>query len=331
MISVARSDPAPLVGRYFRILFSTLIAAMVALVISGLLWGNPNAHFAHRIGGFWIIPLVISPIFIGVAFILLLLDQTVFRWIVGLKGGSAGLTLILTSLTGLGYFDPVLGTFFAFLLVYWLMTGRVAGRPGWSLNGFVQIAWDEKFYLLFSGFVCAAFLYAFLPVLPQIVFPSNAAGAKTRAHLENPDHWYGKQALSRFPDAVSCLDPEAANSRPTDFQRLDWTQIRHQGDAELCVFRLLAASGGVAQATAWFEAQGFTTGTPWTSDNPYVTDAGHQRVYASWAAWRDGPKYPADPLRRIILHGHVVTIAIEAEYDPTGQTMTDIRISHTIK
>ncbi|MBM7068078.1 hypothetical protein [Actibacterium sp. 188UL27-1] len=326
-----RPSRAYLFNRYCRIVFSLIVATAATVILTGLIWGDPSDHYTTRIGSFWVVPFVLSPALFLLGVVFLLLDRTVFPWIVRRPILFLLVAAILFYLSTVAYADSLSRFIFLCLLIYWLLTGRVAGRPGGSIAHFRQNALDEKIYMLFSALICAAFIYTVGPPWIASYFPDRHSNAKTEAFLENPVDWYGWWALVRFPDAQSCLEPGDETETAADLKRLDWSRIRNTADAELCIFRLLSASGGIEQATEWLEAQGFQGFDGWNSMKPHVNLDGTLQVDGAYYNRKQGPKFPADVVRQVVLYGGVLSTRIEANYDAEGEAIRKVRVSLSTK
>jgi hypothetical protein len=247
--------------RFARIFFSVVISLVVALVISALLWSDTEGHYLHRAAGPLLMVFFVAPYVAGFAlittFLFYFLDRLAYRGKGLAPKQSVAIVLILSAGVLIGFANPLVGTLSLFLLVYWLMTGRVAGRTGWSIRNFRRTGWDEKIYL-------AAMITLFGPLTGEVVsltfyslLPPQPGTPEYRVHYDyqlRPDL---KRAFRRFPDAQSCLERGASAARREDLARMDWDKISTGGDAKVCMFRLLHEWGGVAEAAIWLEAQGF--------------------------------------------------------------------------
>ena len=242
------SDPAAAggapdhpVARLLRILFSVVVSLVAALMVASSLWSPVDGHYLHRAAaplfalGFGF-PIVLG-IVAGMTGVFFWLDRRAFR----VGGVDRKVAVVVVSLcvagTLAGYVSALLGAIFLFLLFYWLLTGRVAGRPGWSLRHFQSTRWDEKVYAVVMAVFCGAVFFEVAAYALAKVVP---AGPGTPAfRVEHPHHMNAgvERALARFPDAQSCLERGADASRRADLMRMDWDRIETDGDATVCAFR----------------------------------------------------------------------------------------------
>ncbi|MEM6577387.1 MAG: hypothetical protein AAF678_02765 [Pseudomonadota bacterium] len=323
-------------ARFLRVLFSVALSLYVSLMISMSLWGHVDGHYMHRAA----VPLFtiafLFPLFIGFIVvatgILYWLDRVAFRSSPLSKIQSSVLVLILAAGVLTGYYVEILGAVSLFLLLYWCMTGRVAGRQGWSLRDFSHTKWDEKIYAVLSivlstGFltsvlvsVATAVFYSFLPVSPA------AEPLPYPVQFEHQRHHGVKRSVRRFPDAQSCLESDASSDKHEDLFRMDWHQIITTSDAEVCSFRLLHALGDISHATRWLEAQGFTVGESFSSASPYVGRDGTLRVDGGWSIRKRGPRFPTSGIIRRIFKAVPYGMGVRATYSPDGQELLYLNI-----
>lgn len=145
-------------GRLFRVFFSVIVSLLLSLIISSLLWSHVEGHYTHRAGATLFIVSFVFPFLIGFIVvatgIFYWLDRRAFRSSPLSKIQSSVPVFILAAGVLTGYYEPMFGAVFLFLLLYWCLTGRVAGRQGWSLRDFRRTKWDEKVYSVVSfGFL----------------------------------------------------------------------------------------------------------------------------------------------------------------------------------
>ncbi|MEN9011591.1 MAG: hypothetical protein ABF241_05950 [Yoonia sp.] len=138
------------IARFLRILLSVTLSGIAAMILASLLWEFDKAsggdlHYTYRAAR----PLLILGMF-GAPFFLNFIifttglfycaDRVILRGAgPDAKRSMAVLAVIFAGVLS-GYIVPVFGAISLFLLFYWLMTGRVAGRPGWSIRNLSRTA-----------------------------------------------------------------------------------------------------------------------------------------------------------------------------------------------
>ncbi|WP_425661723.1 hypothetical protein [Roseobacter sp. EG26] len=119
-------------------------------------------------------------------------------------------------------------------------------------------------------------------------------------------------AAARFTDPQSCLVAGTENLQSREPLMIDWARISWTAEAEVCIFRLLSALGGIEASRSFMEAQGFRMPPDnFSSENPYVHDDA-LRITAYWSIRNNGPKFPArgvlDRLRAAVPYSMVVNV-----------------------
>ncbi|MGA9409569.1 MAG: hypothetical protein WBV78_03895 [Roseobacter sp.] len=319
-------------GRFFRVFFSVIVSLLVSLMISTSLWDHVDGHYTHRAVAPLFILAFLFPFFMGFIVvatgIFYWLDRRAFRSSPLSKIQSSVLVFILAAGILTGYYEQMLGALFLFLLLYWCMTGRVAGRQGWSLRDFRRTKWDEKIYTVVSfGFltsvlvtVASATLYSVMPIV------SSTDPLPYPVRFEHQRDHGVKRAVRRFPDAQSCLESEAKSEKREDLFRMDWDKIKTTGDAEVCSFRLLHALGDISHATSWLEAQGFGVDDRVSSVSQYVERDGKLRVDGGWSIRKRGPRFPTSGIIRRIFKAVPYGMGVRATYSPDGQELLYLNI-----
>jgi hypothetical protein len=138
-----------------------------------------------------------------------------------------------------------------------------------------------------------------------------------------------ENALRKFQNAQSCLEEGANGTRRAELVRMDWDKISNEADATVCSFRLLHGWGGVSEAAAWMEAQGFRTGEHFSSKKPHVETDGTLRVDGYWSIKDNGPKFPTTGFVRRALYASAYLTSIEATFDSEGKNLIYLRISNS--
>ena len=224
---------------------------------------------------------------------------------------------VLAAGIGLGTIDALVGTLFLFVFVYWLLAGRVIGRPGWDWRAPWRAGPMEIAYLVFTLWLAG-------PMAASLASLTHAAVLRvdpgTPPFVVQYDHQMNvalRRAMLRFPDAQSCLQDGARAEVRDDLLAMDWDRIRNGSDAEVCIFRLLHGWGGVGEAQSWLEAQGFRVGDGSSSERPHETRHGMLSVHGGWSIRNNGPRFPTrGPIRRAFAatpYGMSVTTKFDAE------------------
>ncbi|MEP3637208.1 MAG: hypothetical protein ABJN14_08120 [Paracoccaceae bacterium] len=312
-------------SRFFRVLFSVVFCSVAALMMSSLLWYHVDGHYTHRAAAPLFLLAFFSSVFAG--FIIIFsglfywLDRRAHRGTRLSNRQSIVLILVLAMGSLTGYFNLLLGAFFLFLLFYWFMTGRVAGRPGWSVRNFMRTKWDEKLYLISATVFFVQILIELPLTLLTPVPPMNPGTPPFQVRNERQIDSSVKRALHRFPDAQACLEHGANAARREDLVRMDWKKISTKSDAKVCSFRLLHEWGAVTEAASWLEAQGFRVGERFSSISPYIGRDGTLRVDGSWSVRKNGPRFPTTGMIKRVFNAVPYGMGVRATYSPDGQEL----------
>lgn len=340
-------------SRYLRILLSVVVSAYAAQVFLFLMDAavTPSAaeHYLRRLAA----PIFVMAFIWPVALAFLLVASLVLHIADGrarrrpMPTGRQSAAVFAVLAAGASVFLIVshsvgpaivqlgirLGAFLLlFLAIYWLMTGRLMGRPGWSLSRFSGAGWGEWAYLATAIFVLVQLVSIVVPVA------SFHAGGGVSAEPGTPPFRVRHEremtrdvmaALHKFPDPQSCLEPGADARLREDIVRMDWDRIVSDGDARVCIFRLLHEWGGVAEAADWLREQGFAVGANFSSDRPHVERDGSLRVTGAWFVNRNGPRFPTTGFARRILAAIPYSMSVDATYSPDGKTLRFVSIAYT--
>lgn len=229
-----------------------------------------------------------------------------------------------------GFYHSGIGFFAVMCLIYWLMTGRVSGQPGWSLRNIRQTPWHENFYL---AVMAAGIAWAGLAFLSRPADPGAGVAAGTppfqmeHAHHETAGH---RRALVRFPDTQSCLQSGAHATRRNDLLLMDWDLIETTQEAQICIFRLLHGWGGVTDATEWLSSQGLrSSGNGFNSEKPFEQRDGTLRVDAGWSIKTNGPRFPTTGVIRRILRATPYAMTVNATFSADGSTLLFLQVGYS--
>lgn len=140
-----------------------------------------------------------------------------------------------------------------------------------------------------------------------------------------------KRALIDFPSPRACLEEGVEVLTPETLKRMDWEKMRRTTDVNVCVFRLLAASGDISHATEWFEFQGFQVPAGFSSANPYRDLDGSLRVYGVWSIGENGPKFQERGLVNIVVPAFAYEMNINASWTADGSQLLHVSIGYNTK
>ncbi len=320
-------------ARFARIMFSIMMSVLFATMIGSLLWSDYAQHYTYRLGspivGFIFASFIIAFGAFVCSGILFWFDRSMMAKTKPSPRRRAVLIFILTSGVFVGYWNQVVGGTSLICLIYWIMTGRVAGQPGWSVRHFRQTKWDEKLYLVVISCFCvwsASSIIPFSSTLPQ----QPPGEPPYRVKLERQMTPDVNIALSRFPSVQSCLKTGADADNRAVLIQMDWDKIYTDGDAEVCAFRLMHEWGGINTAADWLEAQGFRVGQHSSSDHPFLLTDGTMRVDGYWSIRTNGPLFPTSGTLRRIFRAGAYGTSFQATYSADGTQLLYMRITHSI-
>lgn len=180
--------------------------------------------------------------------------------------------------------------------VYWVLTGRVAGKPEISFKNFKTQPIITKFLAYAAGayiaFVVVGWLFMGGKMLWVTVFEPSPGEPPFSTQFERDMTARMKIALKDFPDAQSCVSQDAGGVTPGILVPLDRGKIRSEEAAQVCIFRLLATYGDVSMSGEWFEGQGFRVSTgAFSAKKPNVNRDGTLSVHAYWSIQEMGLPY----------------------------------------
>lgn len=340
-------------SRYLRILLSVAVSAYAAQVLLLLMDAavTPIAteHYLRRLAGPIFFMAFILPITLAFLLVASLILHIADGWarrrpmptgrqstaVFAVLAAGALSFMVVGHLVGFATIrlGTRLGAFLLlFLAIYWLMTGRLMGRPGWSISRLSSAGWGEWIYLATAIFVLVQFASIIIPAARL-----HAGGATTaqpgtppfRVRHERDMTRDVMAALHKFPDPQSCLEPGADARRREDLVRMNWDRIVSDGDARVCTFRLLHEWGSVAEAADWLREQGFAVGKNFSSERPHVERDGALRVTGAWFVNRNGPRFPTKGFARRILGAIPYSMSVDATYSPDGKTLRFVSIGYT--
>ena len=135
-------------------------------------------------------------------------------------------------------------------------------------------------------------------------------------------------AAARFPDPQSCLVAGEENVQSPDLMRIDWARIRWTSEAEVCVFRLLSAVGGIEASRPFMEAQGFSMAPDgFSPENPHVERSDDSlRITGYWSIRDNGPKFPTYGVLDRIRAAVPYSMSVNVYFSQDGSRVLAVRI-----
>lgn len=325
-----REMPYDQLSRNIRILSTLFLTSVVAIFLAGALFTPvEEGHITYRAGrpiaGIFFFGIFWLGLVAAAAVVFFFVDEVLAK-----RGGISRRVNIVTIcflivLAVGGFAVGVLGWFGIWFLLFWIVTGRILGRPGWSIETLRNGPWAERVYFVGMTSFLMVFAYLVLSGLAQGLYFKFA-----RADLGEPAfqpryerlmNFDMKRALLRFPDSQSCLVVGANASNKQDLLRMDWDKMRTSGDITVCTFRLLHDWGDVSEASAWMRAQGLRSDGGFSSDNPYETTDGTLDVHGTWSVKRNGPLSPTKGVLRRVLAAAPYATSLYATYSADGTTL----------
>lgn len=312
---------SPAFSRLLRIFLSVCFSLLAANAILQLVHGSLDGHLTHLLGGPLFIISFLGPvrslgvplILTGILFILDRLAPADF-W----KRRSRSIKFVTFLFLGLAtdFYSRTLGWVFLSALIYWLLTGRMAGRIGWSARKFRSTPWDEKLYVIFWVALLA----------PPILTTSKVLLERA---VENTFPSALADQLVGFPDSQSCLKDGASAAEPVGLYEMDWTNIETTRDAEICISRILSDLGDIDEAPDWMEHQGLTFRPFSASQRYYENYDGTLRVSGSWSIRTNGPLFPTSGTIRRIFFAIPYGMSVNATYSHDGKVLQEVGISYS--
>lgn len=236
----------------------------------------------------------------------------------------AGATTAFSLLTGIG--KPLPLAFAAMLVVIFIT--RVKGRP--------VFRWIDAFGKVEVFFLTIAVIW----LLPDWDWDRTGQGNRSlRTAVEVPPYAtrYSREmneaamdAAARFPDPQSCLVDGEENQQSHETLRIDWTKISRTNEAEVCIFRLLSALGGIEASRPFMEAQGFSMPPrSFSPENPYVErQDGALRISAHWSIRNNGPKFPTRGVLGRIGASVPYGMSVSVYFSQDGNSVLAVRIGY---
>lgn len=238
---------------------------------------------------------------------------------------TAGAVAALTLMTGVG--PPLRLSVAAFIFVG--VAARIKGRR--------NAHWVDSLLKLEVIFLTLAAIW----LLSAVNLHKGYLGDQTEAaNDEVPPYTtrYARQmndraekVASRFSSPQACLPSESDASKQARLYAIDWDRIQTTTEAEVCMFRLLSALGGIEEFTGFMEAQGFRISLDsFSPENPFVESRDSAlRATASWSVRENGPKYPTRGLLRRVIASIPYGMSTNVWYSPDGSKVLGVRITHS--
>lgn len=215
-------------------------------------------------------------------------------------------------------------------LLIWHGLERWAGRPGLSLRRLLWLKgwrrWLVPIALVLLGWWAVAGVRTGANLVVAMRNPPELGSPPYSVPEGRAFTPYTLANLRRFPDAQSCLKDGVDAADPVDLFQLDWDRIERDDEANVCLFRLLAALGSMDKFIAFAKAQGFgVSDRDFNPESPYVERDGSLRVSAGWSIRANGPRYPTSGLVRYLL-AVPYGMSVDATWAPDRKTLLWVNI-----
>jgi hypothetical protein len=219
---------------------------------------------------------------------------------------------------------------FSLGLLVWHLIERRLGNPGLALGPNFLWSWRRRpflasamFLLIYKAIVGAKLFMALAGVW---ISPPDMGSPPYTTRTENARQLYVSLGVKKFPDAQSCLVADADAGRSADLTRIDWDRIATITEAEICIFRLLAASSGIESFATFAQAQGLQViGRSHGASDFYVEPDGSLRAIANWSIDENGPKFPTRGLYWYFVDIHYF-MTVEATWSADGKTLLGVEV-----
>ena len=320
--------------RFSRILASALICYVAFIVASSYLQ-DPEAfrglmyHIGASIFLFAFTWPRSLPILLAVCGALMVMDRLGLRkpWHYVLFWCVLGAVLSLKSWTTL----PIAASTG---LLYWALTGRVAGAPGYNWLSIKSGGLLPKVVAgtaaLYVAFVLTSWMVFWAKMAWVSAFPPDPGDPPFAVQFEREMTPRMKVAMMEFPDAQSCVAPNAGTVAPGRLVPIDWRRIDNSHAAQVCLFRLLAVYGDAGDAAEWLEGQVFKVSSSSQPGRPPNVDReGRILVAATWSNRTNGPLYRHDSLLSRIMVSSVHGTGVHTVWSPDGKKLLWISLSST--
>ena len=321
-------------NRTLRIVLSATLTFPIALIGASAIFPSFDGHAMHRAAAPLFMLVMLSPLWLGliafVSFALVKLDRR-FANNGGISGRQnvivIGCALFCTT-AGFGHF--LLGALPLWLLLYWLLTGRMLGHDGVSIETVHRDRWNERIYFVafVSFFAAMAFIAAsgFTQNLYYAIAPPTYGSPAFQPRSPHEMDMRLKRSLGRFPDTQACLVAGADAAGRKGLMKMDWSRMRTEQDVIVCTYRLLKDLGPLSEASAWMRANGFRSDGH-SSETPYEKRNGTLRVSGWWSIREDGPRYPTKGVVLRALNALPYSMSLHATYSADGTRLLYVETS----
>ncbi|MES2432761.1 MAG: hypothetical protein V4586_02925 [Pseudomonadota bacterium] len=294
-------------------LLSSILAAMLVNLIAPEAHGESALHrFAAPIFmvGFFLLPT--SVIAAAVTLALIALDR---------KPNIAALIRApLPALASLGLAIPLLflNPFAAWTAllwpIYWLLSGRIAGRRGFSIQHFLDLSWGEKIFTPLWLVLVLPVVWDWLKwsilALWLSYNPPGLGEPSFRSQLDLPMSSAQQVALWRYPDLASCQNGATAPALP-------WASY-DKAAAEICIFRIATAAGSMEQMQALLVENGLRVGR---IPLPNSTGPKREILDSGWAVRDKGPLFASYTWLNTLFAAVPYGISVSLTYDAAGKLL----------
>lgn len=226
----------------------------------------------------------------------------------------------LPALVSLGFampmlvLNPVVAWFALLWPIYWLLSGRTAGRRGFSIRHFSDLSWGEKIFTPLWVVLVLPSIWSWLKWSVLAVWlsynPPGLGEPPFRSQVDLPLFSAQQVALWRYPDLASCQNGAIAPVLP-------WASY-DKAAAEICIFRIATAAGGIDQVQALLVDNGLRVGR---IPLPNSTGPKREILDAGWVVRDKGPLFGCYTWLNTLFAAVPYGISVSLTYDAAGQLL----------
>lgn len=123
-------------------------------------------------------------------------------------------------------------------------------------------------------------------------------------------------AVARFPDVRSCLRDSEAGKETPDLTHFVWSRLRHEFDAEVCIFRIASSYQDVGAVQDWFSAEVFRDVAVFQMEPENLRDK--ITVSSDWSLSEGLLIGIRNPIRRVLLWLAAYKLSVLVVFDGEG-------------